>query len=70
MPSSLNQRGTEAPKKASLRVSVSLWFPLSVAVALTVGCRQDMHDTPRYEALEKSDFFSDRRSARRLWRWR
>jgi mono/diheme cytochrome c family protein len=25
-----------------------------------------MHDTPRYEALEKSDFFADQRSARPL----
>ena len=30
------------------------------------GCRQDMHDAPRYEPLEKSDFFGDQRSARPL----
>jgi mono/diheme cytochrome c family protein len=39
---------------------------LVVAVALSVACRQDMHDAPRYEALEKSDFFGDARSARPL----
>jgi mono/diheme cytochrome c family protein len=33
---------------------------------LGAGCRQDMHDAPRYEALEKSDFFGDQRSARPL----
>jgi len=33
--------------------------------ALGLGaCRQDMHDQPKYEALEKSDFFPDGRSAR------
>ena len=31
---------------------------------LGTGCRQDMHDQPKYEALEASDFFSDGRSAR------
>ena len=34
--------------------------------ALVAGCRQDMHDTPRYEALEESDFFADRRAMRPL----
>jgi hypothetical protein len=28
------------------------------------GCRQDMHDQPRYEAMEASGFFTDGRSAR------
>lgn len=28
------------------------------------GCRQDMHDQPRYEALEQSSFFADGRSVR------
>ncbi|MGH7857071.1 MAG: c-type cytochrome, partial [Candidatus Binatia bacterium] len=31
---------------------------------ILVGCRQDMHDTPRYEPLERSSFFGDERSAR------
>ena len=38
---------------------------LSIAVAVA-GCRQDMHDAPRYEPYEKSDFFADQRSARPL----
>ena len=33
---------------------------------MTTGCRQDMHDQPRYEPLEKSDFFADQRSSRPL----
>lgn len=35
-------------------------------ILLISGCRQDMHDQPRYEPLEKSDFFSDERSSRPL----
>jgi mono/diheme cytochrome c family protein len=30
----------------------------------TTACRQDMHDAPRYEALEQSTFFTDGRSSR------
>jgi mono/diheme cytochrome c family protein len=34
-------------------------------VALT-GCRQDMHDQPKYKAQAKSDFFADSRAGRPL----
>lgn len=41
-----------------------------VALALTLvaaaGCRQDMHDAPRYDPLEASDLFLDGSSARPL----
>ena len=37
---------------------------LLLAVVALAGCRQDMHDTPRYEPLEASAFFSDGASAR------
>ena len=30
------------------------------------GCRQDMHDAPRYEPLEASTFFDDGRGSRML----
>jgi mono/diheme cytochrome c family protein len=43
---------------------------LACALAASLGagtaCRQDMHDAPRYDALEKSDFFTDRRTSREL----
>jgi mono/diheme cytochrome c family protein len=39
---------------------------LSAAVVLAAGCRQDMHDGPKYKALRASDFFADGRSARNL----
>jgi mono/diheme cytochrome c family protein len=33
---------------------------------LLAGCRQDMHDQPKFRPLERSDFYSDQRSARPL----
>jgi mono/diheme cytochrome c family protein len=40
-------------------------FAAVVLTALaTTACRQDMHDAPRYEALEQSTFFTDGRSSR------
>ena len=36
------------------------------ALALLVGCRQDMHDQPRYKPLAASAFFRDGQSARPL----
>jgi mono/diheme cytochrome c family protein len=35
-----------------------------LALAILGGCRQDMHDAPRYEPLEPSKFFADGRSSR------
>jgi mono/diheme cytochrome c family protein len=45
-----------------LCASVPLWLLiLCVSVA---GCRQDMHDQPKYTPLRESTFFTDGRSAR------
>jgi mono/diheme cytochrome c family protein len=38
--------------------------PLGTAVLLLAGCRQDMHNQPRFKPLAKSDFYADLRSAR------
>ena len=35
-----------------------------LACVLVTGCRQDMHDAPRYEPLESSTFFADGRASR------
>src|SRR5215475_3735323 len=35
-----------------------------LAVLALAGCRQDMHDQPRFKPLGKSDFYADLRSAR------
>jgi mono/diheme cytochrome c family protein len=37
---------------------------LALAVIALSGCRQDMHDAPRYEAFEASDSFTDGRASR------
>ena len=51
-----------------LCVAVSLWLVrLCVLCSLCVvaaGCRQDMHDQPKYIPLRESAFFGDARSAR------
>ncbi len=39
-------------------------FGLLAAVSVTIGCRQDMHDQPRYKPQARNDFFPDMRSAR------
>jgi hypothetical protein len=39
------------------------WLSL-VAVLALAGCRQDMHDQPKYKPLAESNFFPDLRSAR------
>ena len=42
------------------------FVPFLAAALLAASCRQDMHDAPRFEALESSAFFADGRSARPL----
>jgi mono/diheme cytochrome c family protein len=37
---------------------------IGLAAVALAGCRQDMHDNPRYEPLEATAFFSDGRSSR------
>lgn len=38
----------------------------ALALAAAAGCRQDMHDQPKYIPLRRSTFFGDGRSARPL----
>ena len=42
-----------------LRIAVGL-----LVLAATVGCRNDMHDQPRFKPLAESDFYPDLRSSR------
>jgi len=37
---------------------------LALALAVLPGCRQDMHDQPKYQPLEASTFFKDGRASR------
>ena len=47
-----------------LRRFVLAFHALSALVLFSAGCRQDMHDQPRYTALKPSTFFGDSSSAR------
>jgi mono/diheme cytochrome c family protein len=40
--------------------------PLALCLAFAAGCRQDMHDQPKYRGLRPSAFFADGSSARPL----
>lgn len=43
-----------------------LWITTLVLTIVSVGCRYDMQDQPRYKAYKKSDFFKDGRASRDL----
>jgi hypothetical protein len=48
----------------SRRPRGTLLLIVGVGLAISAGCRQDMHDQPKYQPLEASAFFADGRSAR------
>ena len=50
----------------SLRAERSVRVVVLLTALALSGCRQDMHDNPRYEPLERSAFFADGRSQRPL----
>lgn len=50
-------------KVASKEGLVSAAF-VAVLLIMQLNCRQDMHDQPKYESLEASDFFGDGRASR------
>jgi mono/diheme cytochrome c family protein len=45
-------------------VSSRVMMVAALAALAGLGCRQDMHDQPKYQAYEKSDFFADRSAMR------
>jgi mono/diheme cytochrome c family protein len=45
---------------------IARWTLALAVLVLVAGCRQDMHDQPRYKPLAKSDFFANGSSARML----
>jgi mono/diheme cytochrome c family protein len=47
-----------------LRTSTEIKAVVVLAVLGLTGCRQDMHDQPKYIPLRESTFFADNRSAR------
>jgi cytochrome c553 len=55
---------TETSAAGALRGALAV--AVLVAAAALAGCRQDMHQAPRYDPLEQSDFFADQRASRPL----
>jgi hypothetical protein len=47
-----------------MRTSQKIMPLVLLSVLAMAGCRQDMHDQPRFKPLAQSDFFTDLRSAR------
>ena len=50
--------------RARMTVRFARLLSVVVAAAALAGCRQDMHDNPRYEPLEATTFFADGRASR------
>ena len=49
------------------RVGRHHWVPiLFIAFLALAGCRQDMHDQPKYQPFERNPFFEDQRASRPL----
>ena len=46
-----------------MKSKIHIWVGAGLCLALA-GCRNDMHDQPRYKPLASAEFFSDHRSAR------
>ena len=57
-------RDLDPQRNMNLCVSAPLWLFLLCASVAALGCRQDMHDQPKYIPLRGSTFFGDDRSAR------
>jgi mono/diheme cytochrome c family protein len=53
-----------AVARARTLAPTSSLFVLLAATLALAGCRQDMHDQPKFKPLAESDFYTDLRSAR------
>jgi hypothetical protein len=61
----VNLRQGESPRPGSWQGMIrKLGACLSLCGVILAGCRQEMADQPRYDPLDPSAFFGDRRSAR------
>src|SRR3954463_1837134 len=56
-------------RRSSMSMNRRRWItilPIAAFCLLSIGCRYDMQDQPRYKAYKKSDFFADNRASRNL----
>ena len=58
--------GASAAVRASRRRRLSWFLPGMLCLLAAAGCRQDMHNQPKYRPLRASAFFADNSSARPL----
>ena len=52
--------------RSSVLTRMALVLAVVASAAVGAGCRQDMHDAPRYDPLERSEFFVDGQASRPL----
>jgi mono/diheme cytochrome c family protein len=66
MPGSAVEAGVSAPERRLH--CAGTWGALLVGMLLLLaaGCRQDMHDQPKYKPFERNAFFADQRASRPL----
>ncbi len=58
-------RNSQLPIRSGWALAVGRWeFALIAIVLVSAGCRQDMHNQPKYRPLRASTFFADGRSSR------
>jgi mono/diheme cytochrome c family protein len=58
-----SKRRTRTGFENGRHANAAVWIGVMTTFAC-LGCRQDMHDQPRYKPLARSEFFGDERSAR------
>ena len=59
--------GIRDPRRSNMtRLRAFSLFPCALSLLLIAGCRQDMHNQPKYRGLRASAFFADGSSARPL----
>src|SRR6266542_1638985 len=68
-----SRRGTcsrASGRRRSMKSRREMQRALAIALLVSgvggIACRQDMHNGPRFKALQKSDFYDDHRSERPL----
>jgi cbb3-type cytochrome c oxidase subunit III len=66
MSETFNHAFQTGSRQRSWTLLACLQCALLLLLCVTAGCRQDMHDQPKVEALEASTFFPDGRASRPL----
>src|SRR5512145_1072323 len=57
--------GSRGSSRSHSCTSARLVF-IAIALLASAGCRQDMHNQPKYQPFERNPFFADQRASRPL----